>query len=488
MGTKAYNEDHLIVFLFIIFFFTKLAIISHLPLINDEAYTLTISKYFSLSYFDHPPLMMWVSYFLHYLEINSLYLFRIPFLLFGLFTSFFIYKIAAIIYSKETGTIAAFLYFISPFFFFSGGLFIVPDALLNFSVAGTTYLAIKIIFENKNKAYLWFLLGVLLSIAFLSKYQSYLYGLSLFAAFIVWKRDAFFNYSFYMALFISICGLLPVILWNIENGFASFHFHQNRGAFNFNFFHIINSLLAQLLFILPTTVILIVLGVANFIKHPSSRESFLAVLALPTILIFNVVIMGSENSFAHWSMMGWMLLIPIASKGLILLKSNKTSFLALKTLNILLVYGVILVILIHSKTGILTKTYGQNIPYWDNTRELLDWGNISDVLEENLKENELKSLSTLDWYDSGQLASAFNYEYSVGVIGSNSHHFKFIDKKGKKTATLINVRLLNSNTEINLADQMATYGFKINKRVDLPYFRGNQKYGSIIILYIEKVQ
>ena len=118
MGTKAYNEDHLIIFLFIIFFFTKIAVFSHLPLINDEAYTLTISKYFSLSYFDHPPLMMWVSYFLHYLEINSLYLFRIPFLLFGLFTSFFIYKIAAIIYSKEAGTVAAFLYFISPFFFF----------------------------------------------------------------------------------------------------------------------------------------------------------------------------------------------------------------------------------------------------------------------------------------------------------------------------------------------------------------------------------
>ena len=488
MSTKAYNEDHLIFFLFVIFFFTKLAVISHIPLINDEAYTLTISKYFSLSYFDHPPLMMWVSYFLHYLEINSLYLFRMPFLLFGLFTSFFIYKIAAIIYSKETGTIAAFLYFISPFFFFSGGLFIVPDALLNFSVAGTTYLAIKIIFENKNKAYLWFLLGLLLSVAFLSKYQSYLFGLSLFAAFIVWKRDAFFNYNFYMALFFSICGLLPVILWNIENGFASFHFHQNRGVFNFNFFHIINSLLAQLLFILPTTFILIVLGAANFIKHPSSRESFLAVLALPTILIFNVVIMGSENSFAHWSMMGWMLLIPIASNRLILLKSNKANFLALKTLNILLVYCVILVMLIHSKTGILTKTYGRNIPTWDNTRELLDWETISAVLEKNLKENELKSLSTLDWYDSGQLASAFNYQYSVGVIGSNSHHFKFIDKKSKKTATLINVRLLNSDMKINLADQMATYGFKINKRVNLPYFRGNQEYGSIIILNIEKVQ
>ena len=33
-----------------------------------------------------------------------------------------------------------------------------------------------------------------------------------------------------------------------------------------------------------------------------------------------------------------------------------------------------------------------------------------------------------------------------------------------------------------------TSTYKINKRVELPYFRGNQDYGSIIILYIEKVQ
>ena len=120
MKSKAYNQTHLLVFLFIIFFLTKLTVIKHLPLINDEAYTLTISRYFSLSYFDHPPLMMWISYSLHFLEVFQIHIFRVPFIVFGLLTSFFLYKITSKFYSKEAGTVSAILYFISPFFFSSG--------------------------------------------------------------------------------------------------------------------------------------------------------------------------------------------------------------------------------------------------------------------------------------------------------------------------------------------------------------------------------
>ncbi|MDA9702970.1 glycosyltransferase family 39 protein, partial [Paracoccaceae bacterium] len=163
MKSKAYNQTHLLIFLFIIFCLTKLTVIKHLPLINDEAYTLTISRYFSLSYFDHPPLMMWISYCLHLLEVFQLHIFRAPFIGFGLLTSFFLYKITSKFYSKQAGTVSAILYFISPFFFFSGGLFVVPDASLNFSVAGATYIAIRLIFYKEDNIYLWLSLGLLLS-------------------------------------------------------------------------------------------------------------------------------------------------------------------------------------------------------------------------------------------------------------------------------------------------------------------------------------
>ncbi|MDC3080958.1 glycosyltransferase family 39 protein [Paracoccaceae bacterium] len=485
MKGNAYNQTHLLVFLFVIFCFVKLAIIKHIPLINDEAYTLTISRHLSLSYLDHPPLMMWLSYFLHQFAIIESYVFRIPYIAFGILTSFFLFKIGSIIYSKEAGIVSAILYFISPFFFLSGGLFIVPDASLNFSVAGATYIAIRLIFRNEENTFLWLSLGLLLSIAFLSKYQAYLFGTALFMAFFIWKRNMLFTKKFNISLLTAVIGLVPVLLWNIENNFESFAFHGNRSSFTFDFQHIFNSLFAQLFFLLPTTGVLIFLSLNK--KLIKKHEKFLILLSLPTIIIFNILILLSDNSFSHWSMVGWMLLIPIASNHLILMKSFKPQLLSLKVFSILATVILISSIITHAKTGFITRNYGEKIPGWDDTRELLDWGLIANVLAKNLQNNELNSIATLNWYDSGQLAAAFNFKYSVGVIGPNSNHFKYINLKDKNFTTLIDVRLIHSKEHFELKQVTLDHGYNIINKTELPFFRGSQKYGIINILFVDKI-
>ncbi len=488
MKGKAYDQTHLLIFLFIIFCLTKLIVMKYVPLINDEAYTLTISRYFSLSYFDHPPLMMWFSYLLHKLEIIQLNIFRIPFIAFGLLTSFFLYRIASMFYSKQAGIVSAILYFISPFFFFSGGLFIVPDASLNFSVAGATYIAMRLIFNKEDNIYLWISLGLLLSIAFLSKYQAYLFGITLFIAFIIWKRNVLFTKNFYISLLISLLGLVPVLLWNIENNFDSIDFHGNRSSFGFDLIHIINSLFAQLFLLLPTTGFLIITSLMKNKKFFAINEKFLILLSLPTIIIFNILILFSENSFSHWSMVGWMLLIPVASNRLILMKSYKHHLITLKVASVFVIVIMISIILMHAKTGFITRSFDQKIPRWDNTRELLDWGHIADILTKTLQKKELESLATLNWYDSGQLTAAFYYKYAIGVIGPNGNHFKHIDLTKKNFTTLIDVQLIHSNKHNDLSEKILSYSYNITKKVDIPFYRGMHQYGIISVISIAKIQ
>ncbi len=488
MRGKAYDQTHLLIFLFAIFCFTKLAIIKYIPMINDEAYTLTISRYFSLSYFDHPPLMMWLSYFLHLFEIVDLYIFRIPHVVFGLFTSFFLYKIGSQIYSKEAGTVSAILYFVSPFFFFSGGFLIVPDASLNFSVAGATYVAIRLIFNNEDNIYLWLSLGLLLTIAFLSKYQSYLFGMTLFVAFIIWRRNILVSKGFYTSVLISTLGLVPVFFWNIENNFDSFNFHGNRSSFNFDLFHVFNSLIAQLFLLLPTTGFLIIMRLINIKKIITVREKFLILLSLPIIVIFNILILLSDNSFAHWSMVGWMLLIPIASNHIVLMKSLIPQVIIFKVANIFVIFILISSIIIHAKTGFITRNYHEKLPRWDDTRELLDWENIATILTNTLQKKELKSLATLNWYDSGQLSSAFYYKYPVGVIGPNGNHFEYIALTKKNFTTLIDVRLIHRNKNDDLSEKMLLYNYDITKRFEIPFYRGTRQYGIIHVISIERIQ
>ena len=150
------------------------------------------------------------------------------------------------------------------------------------------------------------------------------------------------------------------------------------------------------------------------------------------------------------------------------MKSHRLQLITLNILYFFLIVVLIEIILIHAKTGFISRSYGEKIPEWDNTRELLDWGNIAKVLTKNLPQRELGSLATLNWYDSGQLSSAFDYEHFVGVIGPNSNHFKYINLMKGNFATLIDVRLINHYNDIDLR-RTKSYGYKIMNRMELPF-------------------
>ena len=98
----------------------------------------------------------------------------------------------------------------------------------------------------------------------------------------------------------------------------------------------------------------------------------------------------------------------------------------------------------------------------------------------------MDSVATLNWYDSGQLASAFNYKHFIGVIGPNENHFKYLNVNKKDFTTLIHVQVLHHENHIDLSKSTSIYGHDIVKKIELPLFRGDQKYGIIRILSLEK--
>ena len=77
--------------------------------------------------------------------------------------------------------------------------------------------------------------------------------------------------------------------------------------------------------------------------------------------------------------------------------------------------------------------------------------------------------------------------HSVGVIGPNSNHFKYINSKDKNFTTLVDVRLINSGDHFELIEGTLDNGYNIINKIKLPLFRGNQRYGVINVLSIEKI-
>ena len=75
-------------------FLLKLFLSFYLPLLNDEAYAVAVSKEYSISFFDHPPIGFWSSQlFSEITGIKNEFFFRVPFIIFGLITTLVIYQI-----------------------------------------------------------------------------------------------------------------------------------------------------------------------------------------------------------------------------------------------------------------------------------------------------------------------------------------------------------------------------------------------------------
>ena len=107
--------SHQSIKLIIIFcFFTKLIFANFIPFLNDEAYAIAVSHKFSLSFFDHPPIGFWSSLIFSKFIGETLFFYRLPFILYGLATTIILYKLGQEIKNSYLGLWSALLYNLAP--------------------------------------------------------------------------------------------------------------------------------------------------------------------------------------------------------------------------------------------------------------------------------------------------------------------------------------------------------------------------------------
>ena len=78
--------------------------------------------------------------------------------------------------------------------------------------------------------------------------------------------------------------------------------------------------------------------------------------------------------------------------------------------------------------------------------------------------------------------TAFNFNYKIGVIGNNDHHFKYMKSREKARMVLIDVKLLNEVKDNFVGEKLEELGYKTVTETSIPFFRGKSIYGNIKIL------
>lgn len=218
---------------FLLFFFILTAFrvyfTAFFDLTPDEAYYWFWSRYPSLSYFDHPPMVAYLIKISTALFGEKEWAVRLPAIVMGLGDSLLIYLLGKNVFkSREAGIFSA-LVLNSLLIFSTGMVIITPDSPQLFFWILTIYFSFHAVFENKDNY--WILSGISLGMGLLSKYTMIFFVPSLFLFLLLTSRfrHHFMSFKFWLGLFIAIVIFSPVVLWNYQNHWISFLFQFHHG-------------------------------------------------------------------------------------------------------------------------------------------------------------------------------------------------------------------------------------------------------------------
>lgn len=411
----------------------------------DESYVVSIARTFSLSYFDHPPLHFWLVKFMA-LSTGSeqaLWL-RLPFI--GLFagSTWLMFRITARCFGDRAGFYAALLMNLSPVFSLSTGSWILPDGPLFFFLLAAVDRLITILFEAKKGPALldWAVFGALIGLGLLSKYHTIFIpgGLGLFLL-TTGRFRLLLTPGPYLAMLIAVGLFSPVLLWNAENGWASFVFQGSRGAFRGLFPEkLLTNLAGQALWLLPWIwAPLVWVFVKNLWQGPPKyfsdsqqmRYWFFCCLAAGPILLFTIASLWQVNEalLFHWQAPGYLLLFPLLGD----VTAKALSRRPLRTRRWLrfsaaLFLSLVFVAASHTATGWLQTLAPQWFAHGDPTLDALDWRELPDELRKQaLIDPAVQFIAAPNWIDAGKVAYAMGGVLPVLCLNAKEpHHFSFI--------------------------------------------------------------
>jgi undecaprenyl-diphosphatase len=136
-------------------------------------------------------------------------------------SSVFLYRVGSMLYDEETGIYAAGLLQIIPLFSVFGVLMTIDAPFVFFWVLGMMLFLRALTLRSLAE---WMLAGIAIGLGLLTKFTMAFFYISALLYMIASRQDRqeLLTPRPYIAFVISLVPLLPLVLWNLENGFVTF--------------------------------------------------------------------------------------------------------------------------------------------------------------------------------------------------------------------------------------------------------------------------
>ena len=341
MRVKEQNINRILFWLLAVSALVRGILAAWMEFSNDEVYYWTYALYPDWSHFDHPPMVGWmIQLFSLNLLFDSEFFIRLASVVIMTANTYIIYRIGKDIKNAQTGLYAALLFTASIYAFVITGVFIMPDTplmlfwLLAFWMGSRFFSGLPRFARNdakrvvdviarrndeaiqKKSSYL-ILFGLFAGLAMLSKYSGVFLWVGMGLYILIFNRKQLKNPSLYLSLLISAICCIPILYWNLQNGFASLSFHGERvGGGSLSFSTLGTELLGEFFYNNPVNVVLsiiaVVLAFSGKVNVRKSVQRLLLCIALPMIVVFWFFSL-TRPILPHWNAPAYVLLILLAA-------------------------------------------------------------------------------------------------------------------------------------------------------------------------------
>jgi 4-amino-4-deoxy-L-arabinose transferase-like glycosyltransferase len=410
----------------------RIALASLLGLSVDESYTVAISRQAALSYFDHPPLHVWlVGAWARLVGTEQPLLLRLPDIVMFAGSTWLMYRLTASVYGDRAGLWAALALNFAPVFTLNAAGGILPDGPLVFF----SLLAVWC-FHRAAHARLpeprrlrWMLgAGVTAGLALLSKYMAIFTILSLGLYTLSCRRCLLRRPDAWLAALLTLILFAPVLVWNYEHGWASFAFQGSRALpADLSLQLVAVDFGGQLLYLLPWIAVALLYALVRALRRgPWDEVGWLfACLAVVPIVFFSLVGLWTKV-LPHWPAIGWLFAFPLLGQLLAEIEQTRPRAVhrtAAATAGF--VFCVVLLATSQAATGWLERL-APAFAADDPTLDLLDWRDLrSSVAKLHLRERGM-IVATVSWIDGGKADYALGGSVPVLCVSRDPRQFGFM--------------------------------------------------------------
>lgn len=367
-------------------------------LMQEEAYYWNYAQHLDIGYLDHPPMVAWLIWLSTTLLGNTEFAVRMGAYICWLISSVFIFGLTRNLFDKSTAFRSLILLAILPIFFASGFV-MTPDAPLIACWAGALYFLERALIGERHTA--WWGLGVCMGLGILSKYTIVLLAPATLLFLLVDSRSRkwFYSPKPYMAAIAALLIFSPVILWNLNNDWASFVFQGQRrihGSFDFS----VGDLIAFVIILLtPTGAISAFYIIFKRIREPGHVSTGDAAQGHKFALVFTLLPLSVFFIFSitrsvklNWTGPLWLMIVPFVAYYMIpdINRQTKRFF---TTLQRFWPTTVVITILIYGMTLHYVVLGLPGVPYPENSI-FLGWQKMAQQIE--YIENEVEHYTGLE--------------------------------------------------------------------------------------------